>query len=98
MLQKLLGAVVGLVVAGMAATANAVTYSIFELTPLGGTTSGASGLNENGQVVGTSQISGDIASHATYWDTNNGAATPTDLGTLGATSSSAFDINNLSYS
>jgi probable HAF family extracellular repeat protein len=45
----------------------------------------ASGINNVGQVVGTS-----AANHATVWN----GTTPTDLGTLGGTVSSATGINN----
>src|SRR5262249_44566379 len=57
---------------------------------LGGTVSFANGINNRGQVVGTS-IDGQFAvEHAILWQ--NG--TPTDLGTLGGQSSEAFAISD----
>jgi probable HAF family extracellular repeat protein len=57
---------------------------------LGGAFSGVSGLNDTGQVIGTSSLTGGEMRHATIW---NGTAV-TDLGTLGGSSSSAIGINN----
>ncbi|MCV2352486.1 PEP-CTERM sorting domain-containing protein [Paucibacter sp. Y2R2-4] len=60
------------------------------LPGLGGSVSGAWALNDAGQIVGDSGLSGDVTSHATLW--TNGAVT--DLGTLsGGTYSSAWGIN-----
>ena len=46
-----------------------------DLGTLGGSSSLATGINDSGQVVGYSYISGDSAYHATIWN----GITPTDL-------------------
>lgn len=61
-----------------------------DLGSLGGTNSHGSGINASGQVVGGSQIIGDLAYHAFLW--NSGSMT--DLGTLGGTASYAHSINS----
>ena len=48
------------------------------------------GINNFGQVVGWSNISGDSAFHAAIWN----GTTPTDLGTLGGDYSRAMGIND----
>lgn len=48
-----------------------------------------SGLAENGDCVGSSQIEGDAGYHATWWH----AGQPVDLGTLGGTTSYGYEIN-----
>jgi probable HAF family extracellular repeat protein len=42
---------------------------IVDLGTLGGTRSSAVALNNNGLVVGSSQLAGDVDEHATLWDT-----------------------------
>jgi probable HAF family extracellular repeat protein len=64
--------------------------TVVNLGTLGGTLSEARGINDNGQVVGYSYISGNSTTHAFLWQ--NG--TMTDLGTLGGSSSLAQGINN----
>jgi probable HAF family extracellular repeat protein len=62
-----------------------------DLGSLGGTFSGAAAINNQDQVVGNSNLSGDTTFHAFLWQ--NGVMT--DLGTLpGHSSSAAFGINS----
>lgn len=63
---------------------------MIDLGSFGGTCGNAFGLNNNGQVVGQSNLFGDQATHAFLWDRATGL---TDLGTLGGDYSSAFAIN-----
>lgn len=67
----------------------AVDYIITDLGTLGGTTSYARGINNNGQVVGAVGTA-DGLEHAFLY--SNGSMI--DLGTLGGTYSYAFSINN----
>jgi len=61
-----------------------------DLSSYGGGFSSASGINNNHQIVGSSDTASGY-SHAVLWA--NGAIT--DLGTLGGTQSAAYAINNL---
>jgi len=64
------------------------------LGTLGGSRSGAKGINNGGQVVGWSSTSygdGDQRSHAFLYDASLGMA---DLGTLGGNSSEALGVND----
>jgi probable HAF family extracellular repeat protein len=65
-------------------------YTFTSLGTLGGRESYAYGINNNGQVVGTSRIAGDSAHHAFLYS----GGVMIDLGTLGGTYSEAFGINN----
>lgn len=64
-------------------------YDIIDLGTLGGTISSAFGINDAGQVVGTSTLPGDTESHAVLFDGSD----LLDLGTLGGTGAAGFDIN-----
>src|SRR5437773_2484653 len=61
-----------------------------DLGTLGGTFSSAVAVNASGQVVGTSTIAGDAASHAFSWTAASGMI---DLGTLGGNNSEARGVN-----
>jgi probable HAF family extracellular repeat protein len=65
-------------------------YQITDLGTLGGALSEALGLNNNGQIVGYSDMPGNAPYHAFLYD--NGAMT--DLGTLGGVMSAAQGIND----
>ena len=65
-------------------------YTITDLGTLGGSSSGAGGINNSGQVVGWSDITGNSAGRAFLYD---GTAMQ-DLGTLGGTTSEALGIND----
>lgn len=60
-----------------------------DLGTLGGTIGNAQCVNQHGQIVGNSDLSGDKSSHAFFWQ--GGAMT--DLGTLGGDNSTALWIN-----
>ncbi len=80
----------------MAHPAAAQKYTITDLASLGGAKTFAYDINEQGQVVGTSQISGiagqdEIPTHAFIWSDDK----ITDLGTLGGQRSYAYSINQL---
>jgi len=65
------------------------TLTAIGIGTLGGRTSGATAINNTGQVVGYSATTGG-ATHATLWS----GGTTTDLGTLGGHYSAASSINN----
>jgi len=64
---------------------------MLDLGGLGGTCTIATDLNDRGQVVGQSWLTGDATQHAFRWDREHGLI---DLGTLGGDFSSAQAINN----
>jgi probable HAF family extracellular repeat protein len=61
-----------------------------ELATLGGSSSGAYGINDAGLIVGVSAVAGDLSNRAVTWQ--NGSIR--DLGTLGGRHSSAIDVNS----
>jgi len=64
-------------------------YKVEDLGTLGGSRSGASAINDSGEVVGYSYLAGDQNKHAFLYKDGK----MTDLGTLGGTSSEAKGIN-----
>jgi len=66
-------------------------YEFLDLGTLGGYTSNANAINNNGQVVGSSHTSTNTYTHAFIWDIASGMQ---DLGTFGYRSTSAYDIND----
>jgi probable HAF family extracellular repeat protein len=67
-----------------------VQYSVIELPSLGGTYSEANAIDEDGSVVGDSNLPGDATYHAVVWR----GTTITDLGTLGGPNSFANILND----
>ncbi len=65
--------------------------SMTDLGSFGGYYTRATGINDSGQIVGSSDLTGNATTHAFLY--SGGGLT--DLGTLGGTRSSANDINNL---
>ena len=62
-----------------------------DLGTLGGTAGWPWGLNQRGQVVGQSNLAGDMANHPFLWDKKNGMI---DLGTLGGSNGHATWLND----
>src|SRR2546422_44480 len=74
----------------------AASGDIFNLGTLGGTDSLGSGINDAGQVPGSSSRTGDAAPHASrYTGTPGSGGAMVDLGTLGGTFSSGLAINGI---
>src|SRR5690349_18315551 len=70
--------------------ARATNYIITDLGTLGGFLSMAIDINNHGQIVGFSSLSGYQGQHAFLW----ADGVMTDLGTLGGQTGAAGDINN----
>lgn len=87
--QNTLIAVVAFASSLLSGAANA-SYTITDLGTLGGSGSWASGLSENGLVVGGSYVVGDSATHPFLWS----AGTMVDLGTLGGRDAYATGVNS----
>jgi len=70
-----------------------VRYTVTDIGVLPGYTAyvQAMGINNNGQIVGYCQRSGDWKNHAFLWQRDTGLQ---DIGTLGGTDAMAFSINN----
>jgi probable HAF family extracellular repeat protein len=64
--------------------------SMNDVGTLGGTFGAANALNNRGQVVGFSDVAGDLTNHAFIWERN----VLTDIGTLGGDNSTANWIND----
>jgi len=62
---------------------------MIDLGTLGGTLGSGNAVNNSGQVVGASDLAGDLANHAFIWQ----SGVLTDLGTLGGNNSSANWVN-----
>jgi probable HAF family extracellular repeat protein len=62
---------------------------MIDLGSLGGTIGSVGGLNNRGQIIGNSNLPGDVNFHGFLWD----HGTLTDVGTLGGTFSSANALN-----
>jgi probable HAF family extracellular repeat protein len=65
-------------------------HGMKDIGGFGGTCTYAQDMNNRGQIVGESDLSGDQAAHAFLWDSANGL---TDLGTLGGSFGGANAIN-----
>jgi probable HAF family extracellular repeat protein len=63
---------------------------MIDIGTLGGTLGLPNFLNDRGQVVGTSNLLGDLFSHGFFWD----RGVITDLGTLGGNNSTANQVND----
>jgi probable HAF family extracellular repeat protein len=77
--------------------ANGVSGTMYDLGTLGGTWGDGGGINDSGQVAGSSNITGDVASHAFFWTpTTAGGTSGTmlDLGTLGGSDSYGYAVSN----
>jgi len=65
-------------------------YTVINLGTLGGTESGANGINNKGWVTGYSNLQGDQSEHAVLWRKGE----ITDLGTLGGPTSVAWPLKD----
>jgi probable HAF family extracellular repeat protein len=65
-----------------------------DLGTLGGTIGSASLANNQGQVIGVSDLAGDLTSHPFLWTRRHGQGVLTDLGTLGGDNGTANWLND----
>jgi len=72
-------------------TTYAIKYTVTNIETLGESPSFGCGINDNGQVVGDSYITGGSSYHAFVWDNDNGIS---NLGTIAGDRSTAYKINN----
>ena len=72
-------------------TTYAIKYTVTDIGTLGEAPSFGCGINDKGQVVGDSYITGGVNYHAFLWDKENGII---DLGTTAGNWSTAYKINN----
>jgi probable HAF family extracellular repeat protein len=82
-------------IAGRAAVVDASTGIVTDLGTLGGTSSYATAISDDGLVVGAAQVTGNSAYHAFVYDLVTGVLT--DIGTLpapGAPQSIAYGVND----
>lgn len=81
-------------IAGYTANNRAALWQDGQITHLGslpgGSVSAANGINESGEIAGTSGVNGDQNTHAFVWQSGS----MTDLGTLGGTTSFGEGIND----
>jgi len=85
---------VSVLLSALPLSAHALQYTAVQLGTLGGTLNWVTGINDSGQVVGGSFITGGYL-HAFISAPNpTGTGQLTDLGTLGGTHSTAFGIND----
>ena len=73
------------------ARAQGPQYVVSDLGTLGGSTSVGYGINNAGQVAGSSDTTGNSTTHAALFSAGN---SPVDLGTLGGSNSIGWGINN----
>jgi probable HAF family extracellular repeat protein len=63
-----------------------------DLGTLGGVFGNADWINNRGQIVGASDLAGDLTSHPFLWDPRNSQMV--DLGTVGGDNGEAFSVND----
>jgi probable HAF family extracellular repeat protein len=88
-LLRLISCTILVILIALCAHTQEVRYTVTDLGTLGGGFSGATAINDSGQVVGNSMNAGNQIRGFLWRD-----GMMTDLGTLGGNFSYAFDINN----